>query len=394
MNEECTDERYALDLLRRFVGIHTENGNEKAVADVIHGLFEQRGIKSEVLELDDDPTRANLVAEVGHGAPVLALVGHMDTVSARQKGWRTDPFELVERDGMLYGRGTTDMKAGLAAMVIAMMSIKTVEDQMHGTVRFMATAGEEGSMEGARSLQAQGYMDDVEAMLIGESTGYTMVYASKGDIDLNVTMRGKAAHSSTPELGVNAVENLLEFLGSVSRSVKAAAEGKTDEDLGGTVFNIDVITGGAQVNTIPERAEAGINIRVVPQFGNKAILKVLDEEVARFNASHEAEVSYETDLDAVAVVGAKESRLNSIIKSVADEELARHGDDRQVGLVSDTGTTDASMLLADDPVGRQCILFGPGNDSAHNINESVSKAMYLEFIDMYRNIVRRYTGVE
>lgn len=397
MAEEFTSKQYAMDLLRKFVAFHTENGNEKVVADTIQGIFEKAGIKSEVLPLAEDPTRANLVAEVGHGSPVLVLTGHMDTVSAQQDGWKTDPFEVVEQDGMLYGRGVTDMKAGLAAMVITMLKLNKVEDRMHGTVRLLATAGEEVGMPGAEELQKQGYMKDVDATIIGEPSGYHMVYATKGELNMEFTMQGKSAHSSMPELGVNAVEAMIEFLTGLKTSVKAAADGIANEDLGQTVFNIDVIRGGSQVNTIPETASAEINMRVIPEFDNTAIRKVVDDEVSRFNASHKAQVSYTVGMDIVPIIGAKESKVNDIIREVGEQSLrdqGKEGEEARIPLVGVSGGTDASRLLVDRPVGQPCIMFGPGNSTMHCVNESLPKHMYFEYLDMYEKITKRYMGVE
>ncbi|MDF7663929.1 ArgE/DapE family deacylase [Bifidobacterium sp. ESL0763] len=387
------NENEAMDLLRRFVGMHTENGNEKIVADEIKSIFDAAGIDSKVLTLDEDPKRANLVAEVGHGEPVLGITGHMDTVSAQQDGWERDPFSLVEEGDMLYGRGVTDMKAGLAAMVAAMVNLKKHEGQMHGTVRFLATAGEEVGMPGATALQAQGYMKGVEALLVGEPSGYNIVYATKGELNLNIAMKGKAAHSSTPAAGINAVEHLLEFLGTISQRIKGAAEGKSNPDLGETVFNIDVIRGGQQVNAIPESASAEINMRIIPEFDNKAILAILDDEVARFNASHKATVSYTVGMDIVPAIGPKDARLLNIVKSVGERHLKAQGKAAEIPVFGVSGGTDGSVLLLDSPKDTAYVMFGPGNDTMHCVNESLPKSMFLDFLGIYDEIIDEYMGI-
>ncbi|KFF31172.1 ArgE/DapE family deacylase [Bifidobacterium bombi] len=394
MTEQYDDEKSQMDLLGKFVGFHTENGNEKVLADFIHGIFEEAGVNSTVLPFKDDPKRANLVAEVGGGDPVLVLTGHMDTVSAQQEGWQTDPFEVVEKDDMIYGRGVTDMKAGLAAMVITMLRLKRVESRLHGTVRFLATAGEEINMPGAELLHDGGYMKDAEALLIGEPSAYSPVYATKGELNLEITMHGKSAHSSMPQLGANAVEGLVTFLYRLTDRIRRQTAGITNPDLGETVFNIDVIKGGSQVNTIPESARAEINMRVIPDLSNKEILKMVDDEVAKFNAENKAQVSYEVTMDIVPIVGAKESRLGDIVREVGDESLQAQGKDDRIKFVGVSGGTDASRLFVDKPVGQPCLAFGPGNFTMHCVNESLPKHMYFEFIDMYERITKKYMGVE
>lgn len=388
------NENEAMDLLKKFVGLHTENGNEKVVADEIKAIFDKAGIRCKVLPLEEDPTRANLVAELGHGEPVLGITGHMDTVSAQQEGWKTDPFEIVEDGDLIYGRGVTDMKAGLAAMVFAMLNLKKHEDQMHGTVRFLATAGEEVGMPGAAAMQAQGYMKGVEALLVGEPSGYNIVYATKGELNLNISMKGKAAHSSTPALGINAVENLLEFLDVISERIKSAAAGKSNPDLGDTVYNIDVIRGGQQVNAIPESASAEINIRIIPEFSNKEILAILDDEVAKFNASHKATVSYTVGMDIIPVIGPKNAKLVDVVKSVGERHLKEQGKPAEIPMFGVSGGTDGSVLLLDSPKDTAYVMFGPGNDTMHCVNESLPKQMYFDFIGIYDDIINEYMGIE
>ncbi|MDF7665166.1 ArgE/DapE family deacylase [Bifidobacterium sp. ESL0745] len=388
------NENEAMDLLRKFVGMHTENGNEKIVADEIKAIFDRAGVPCKVLPLEEDPTRANLVAELGHGEPVLGITGHMDTVSAQQEGWKTDPFKVTEDGDLIYGRGVTDMKAGLAAMVFAMLDLKKHEDQMHGTVRFLVTAGEEVGMPGAAALEKQGYMKGVEALLVGEPSGYNIVYATKGELNLNINMKGKAAHSSTPALGINAVENLLEFLDIISKRIKAAAAGKSNADLGDTVYNIDVIRGGQQVNAIPESASAEINIRIIPELRNKEILAILDEEVDKFNKSHKAIVSYTVGMDIIPVIGPKDARLVDIVKSVGERHLQAQGKPAEIPMFGVSGGTDGSVLLLQSPKDTAYVMFGPGNNTMHCVNESLPKAMYFDFIGIYKDIIDEYMGIK
>ncbi|KFI46074.1 succinyl-diaminopimelate desuccinylase [Bifidobacterium bohemicum] len=383
----------AKDLLKTLVAFHTENGNEKVVADYIHGIFEQAGIRSKVLPLEDDPTRANLVAEVGSGEPVVAVCGHMDTVSAQQDGWETDPFTVTEKGDLIYGRGVTDMKAGTAALVIAMLHLKEHESQIHGTVRFLCTAGEEVGMPGAQALEEQGYMKGVEALLVGEPSGYAIVYATKGEYDITVNMKGKAAHSSMPQLGINAVENLIEFLDVLSERIKKESEGKNNPDLGGTVYNIDVFHGGRQVNAIPESASAEINIRIVPEFDNATIRGIFDEEVKKFNETHKAEVSYSIGMDIVAQVGPKDAKLAKIAQSVGEKHLAAQGKEPTIPMLALSGATDGSKLLINSPSDTAYVVFGPGNKTMHCVNESLPKGMYEDFIAMYQEILDQYMGI-
>lgn len=134
-------EEQKLSILKDIIAIQSVNDHEKDVAVYLKQLFDETGIKNDILPLDDSKTRANLVAEIGNGKPVLAISGHMDVVEVDADRWDTDPFTLTEKDGNLYGRGATDMKAGLVAMVIAMLELKESGAKIPGTIRLLATAG-------------------------------------------------------------------------------------------------------------------------------------------------------------------------------------------------------------------------------------------------------------
>lgn len=100
-----------------------------------------------------------MVAEIGSGSPVFGISGHMDVVSPGDESkWATDPFVLTEKEGKLYGRGANDMRSGLAALAIAIIDIKENDSLQKGTVRFMATTGEEVGGAGAKKLYEEGYM--------------------------------------------------------------------------------------------------------------------------------------------------------------------------------------------------------------------------------------------
>lgn len=156
-------------------------------------------------------SRANLIAEIGRGKPVLAFSGHMDVVSeGNSENWKYDSFGMTEEDGKLYGRGTADMKSELVAMVIAMIEINNANLLQKGTIRLLATAGEEMEQKGSPQLYSSGYMDDVAALIIAKPSESMIAYAHKGSMNFRVTSRGKSSHSSAPFMGQNAIKPLIE----------------------------------------------------------------------------------------------------------------------------------------------------------------------------------------
>lgn len=189
------------------------NNNEAEVADYYAKLLQTHGIDSTKINYQEG--RDNLVATIkkGNSKKVLGLSGHMDVVDAGDESqWKFPPYEAVIDDNKLYGRGSTDMKSGLTAMVIAMIELAEEEVSFDGTVKLLATVGEEIGELGAQQLTEAGYADDLTGLLIGEPTKYNLMYAHMGSINYSVISRGKEAHSSMPEQGFNAINHLMNSL--------------------------------------------------------------------------------------------------------------------------------------------------------------------------------------
>ena len=197
-----------IQVLQDVIRIPSVNGKEAEVASYLSKLFIDYSIESE--RVPYCPGRDNLVVTIstGHGK-VLGLSGHMDVVSAGNESmWNYPPFEAHIEGNRLYGRGSTDMKAGLMAMVIAMIELKEEGCPFNGTIKLLATVGEEVGELGAEQLTKEGYTDDLDALIIGEPTGYVLGYGHKGSINYTVVSNGKEAHSSMPQEGYNAIRCL------------------------------------------------------------------------------------------------------------------------------------------------------------------------------------------
>ncbi|HBI2134485.1 TPA: ArgE/DapE family deacylase, partial [Listeria monocytogenes] len=267
------DQQKKIQILKDLVNIDSTNGHEEQVANYLQKLLAEHGIESEKVQYDVD--RASLVSEIGSSnEKVLAFSGHMDVVDAGDVSkWKFPPFEATEHEGKLYGRGATDMKSGLAAMVIAMIELHEEKQKLNGKIRLLATVGEEIGELGAEQLTQKGYADDLDGLIIGEPSGHRIVYAHKGSINYTVKSTGKNAHSSMPEYGVNAIDNLILFYNEIEKYVKSIDA--TNEILGDFIHNVTVIDGGNQVNSIPEKAQLQGNIRSIPEMDNETVKQVL-----------------------------------------------------------------------------------------------------------------------
>lgn len=208
--KQFTDEE-KIKILSDMIAIKSVNENEIEVANYLKELLAKYGIESKIVPVTD--TRVNLVAEIGSGSPVIGVSGHMDVVShGDESEWTSDPFTLTERDGKLYGRGTNDMKAGLVNLALVMIELKENNELKNGTVRFLATTGEEVGGAGSKKLYEEGYMNDVDYLWVAEPSHDTIIYAHKGSLNLRVRSIGEAAHSSMPDQGYNAINPLMKYL--------------------------------------------------------------------------------------------------------------------------------------------------------------------------------------
>lgn len=398
-------EKEKIQLLADIVELQTENNNEIDVCNYLKDLFDKYDIKSEILKVNEH--RANIVAEIGNGSPILALSGHMDVVDAgNQDNWTYSPFQLTEKDGKLYGRGTTDMKGGLMALVITLIELKEQNQLPQGTIRLLATAGEEKEQEGAKLLADKGYLDDVDALIIAEPTGSGIYYAHKGSMSCKVTATGKAVHSSVPFIGDNAIDTLLEFYNQFKEKYSELKKHDTKHELdvapmfkpligkeiseedanyaSGLTAVCSIINGGKQFNSVPDEASLEFNVRPVPEYDNDFIESFFQNIINNVDSN---KLSLDIPSNHRPVTSDKNSKLITTIKDVASSYVDK--DDIFVSAL--VGATDASSFLGDNKDNVDLAIFGPGNPlMAHQIDEYIEKDMYLKYIDIFKEASIKY----
>ncbi|MCT2898439.1 ArgE/DapE family deacylase [Lentilactobacillus buchneri] len=374
-------EEQRLQIFKELVAIQSVNTDEEKVSAYLKNLFEKHGISATIIPVDEN--RTDLKAEIGTGSPVLGVSGHMDVVSPGDTSkWTSDPFTLTERDGKLYGRGAADMKSGLAAMVIAMIEIHDQGLLKKGRIRLMATMGEEVGELGSRTFADDGSMDDVDALIIGEPSGYRIAYAHKGSMDIRLTSTGKAAHSSMPEQGYNALDPLIDLLHDANHQFRTT--NKKSAMLGNLAFNTTIFKGGDQVNSIPAKAVADINVRTIPEFDNHVVDKLLDQLVEQQNTNG-AKIVKETYMSQPSVETTGDKKLIGLA-----QEIGKQYAEKDIPSGAIPAVTDASNMLRDKPKEFPFIIFGPGSNSVHQVDEFVDKQMYLNFVEIYQKLFTQY----
>lgn len=399
-----------VEILSDIVAIKTVNGNELAVAEYLQTWFDKYNIESHIDDVSDG--RANLIATIGSGQPVVGISGHIDVVAeGNHENWTYNPFKLTEDQGRLYGRGAADMKSGLAALAIALIEIKESGKLTRGTIKFMATVGEEMEQVGSRQLYEKGYADDLDALLIAEPSYPNLVYAHKGSMDFRITSKGKSSHSSTPFLGENAIKPLLEFIQnidkeyeSLTQKVKSNAlnfskvvnklENKLPEHITktqakelveGLVITNSIVKGGNQVNSVPDTATAEFNVRTIPEYNNKKVKELFNNYLQKANEKG-ATLNQEIYLDLEPVVTTGKNRLVDLGLKKAHQYFPN---ETELITTPTVAVTDASNLLRDKDEHFPFLMFGPGV-GPHQINEYVDKKNYLDFIDYYIDLLNSF----
>ena len=376
-------EEEKIQYLADIIAMKSVNENEIEVAEYLKDLFSKYEIESEIVPVTD--TRVNLVAEIGSGSPVIGISGHMDVVSAGDEDeWTSDPFVLAEREGKLYGRGTNDMKAGLLNLALTMIELKENNELTNGTVRFMATTGEEVGGAGSKKLYEEGYMDDVDYLWVAEPSPDVLIYAHKGSLNLRISSNGEAAHSSMPHNGYNALNPLMAYLLEIDNRLNG--DDRRNDILGELVMSTTILNAGNQVNSIPEKAVAELNIRTIPEFDNDEAISIFKNMAEKYNAEG-SDIHVEVTMSLPSVFTTGKSDMIDLAKDLAKKHL-----DIDVSVEGSPGVTDASNLLRGKEDDFPFMMFGPGETKmAHKTDEYVYKKYYLAFFDIYKELILALT---
>ena len=252
-----------VELTSRLIQIDTSNppGNEEAVAAVLAPLLTEAGFTVEMRDMA--PGRPNLVARLAWGPqPPLLLTGHMDTVTQGGEQWERGPFGGEVLQGLVHGRGASDMKSGLAALTVAAMALAKEKPSKAGLV-LVFTASEENGCQGAEHLVKNHpeLLGGAGAMLVAEPTANLPVLGHKGALWLRGRCAGKAAHGSMPELGDNAI---YKAAAAVDKLATYQLPAPPHPVLGRATLNVGTISGGRATNVVPEKAEFTVDLRLIP----------------------------------------------------------------------------------------------------------------------------------
>ncbi len=361
-----------VQLTQNLVRFNTVNpsGYESECAHYLGKYLEDCGFEVRYYEFAEK--RTSLTARIrGSGdGPPLCFTGHIDTVPLGAADWKYDPFSADLDGDKLVGRGTTDMKAGVAAFVIAAEEVTRRKQPVAG-LELVITAGEETGCHGAAHLAEQNALARCGAIVVGEPTSNYPIVGHKGAYWLNLIATGITAHGSMPEQGDNAVYKAARAVGKLANF---DWKGCRHDVLGAPTLNVGTITGGMNMNSVPDRAVVGVDIRTVPGQSHEQIRSELAELLGD-------EISFE---ELIAVEG---------IWSDPQGEWVR----KTFGIVEEvTGVLPearGATYFTDGPLLSRAsgnpptIILGPGEAiMAHQTDEYCSVNRLEQSVELYRKI--------
>lgn len=223
---------------------------------------------------DFEPGRTSVIARAGGNAAKapLCLTGHLDVVPLGTRAWAHDPFAGATDGDLLYGRGTSDMKSGVAAILLA---ARAWAKKLRGTpgVVLVLTASEENGCIGSRHLAAlPQLMGKAGAIVVGEPTANQPYVGHKGSLKFHARFCGVSAHGSMPELGVNAIYKAARAIGQLEAFDFRQPPHPV---MGAATLSVGTVEGGAGVNLVPDSARIGVDVRTLPGMDHAALLERL-----------------------------------------------------------------------------------------------------------------------
>jgi acetylornithine deacetylase len=353
-----------------------DQGN-RAVIDLLATWLSDMGFSTEIINVNVDGSKANLIATLGTGPGGLVLAGHTDTVPYDDGRWNSNPLGITEKDNRLYGLGSTDMK-GFFPLAIAAASA-FVNTPLQQPLIILATADEESSMNGARSLAEAG-RPKARAAIIGEPTGLVPVRMHKGIMMESVTVTGRAGHSSNPHLGNSALDGMHAVMSDLIQYRQELKTRYSDNlfEIAYPTLNLGCIHGGDSPNRICGKAELHFDLRMTPAGSNASVRGELEKRMARV-------------ADQLSLNISMQPLINNILpfKQAADCELVRVAEKlsgHQAQAVA--FATEAPFL---QQLGMETVVMGPGSiDQAHQPDEYLELQQIEPCIALLTNCIRHY----
>lgn len=282
------DKNETITVLKKLVSINSvnpdiESGNsEIEVSNFIVEYLKKAGLEVHTQNVKDG--RFNVVGILKGSGEKKGLMfnGHADTVGIRNM--TIDPLKPVIDNDKLYGRGACDMKAGIAAMMVVLKTFADSKSMLKGDLTLSTVPGEEFDNVGARKLvEGFSFSKPLGAIIVGEPTGLQLAIKHKGFINIEIETKGKAAHGSVPEKGIDAIEKMAKIVVKLDE-MKTTAAKKNNELLGQPKIHTSTIQGGREWSVIPDQCILKIEVRTIPEYKTEDAMKDLHKIIAELSS--------------------------------------------------------------------------------------------------------------
>lgn len=346
-------------------------GNEALVAKYVGSILSENRFETDYVDYGEN--RMHLVAKKNCSKGKLPIVfsGHFDTVPLGDAIWDMNPFSGEIKDGKMYGRGTSDMKSAIAAMIVA--AIRATKEKPDAAVCLIFTSGEETGCQGAAHLVKEyKNLTETKGIIIGEPTSNIPAIGHKGGIYLKVTAKGKTAHSSMPHLGDNAIYKAAE---AVLKMRDYVFKNEVDPLLGIPTLNIGKFNGGINLNSVPDRAEFTIDARTTANTNHSELLN-------EFKAILGSSLLVEKLVDLQAVRTREDEPFVKMVHSACGVSPGDKGFPKTMPYLTDGAVLQPAFNNA------PTIILGPGQpDMAHKTNEYCFVEKIEEAVKIYTEII-------
>lgn len=350
-------------------GTPSAYGAEAAMADLYERQLQDLGLEIGTHEVLHGRRNVWGTLKGAGNGPTILLAGHLDTVGV--DGY-VDPFEPTVKDGHIYGRGSCDMKAGLAAYLEVVRHLQRSGTTLDGDLIIAGVIDEEHAMAGSTHFGRTG--PQVDCAIVAEPTLLSMSAAHKGQLLTTIQTKGLAAHSSLPQNGRNAVYHMGAVLAALQDYARDVSQRPPDPVCGAPSFSVGVIRGGDNACSVPDFCEIDVDRRIIPGESSAAVLQELHDALAKAKEI-EPDLDYQIATPFLDLPPLDTNIDAPVMRAMRAACMAVTG---WAEVAAFPGSTDAPNF------GCPTIICGPGDlAQCHSLNEYVSIAQIEDAVRIY-----------
>lgn len=350
------------EILKDLVAINTiEDKENQKMMDYLEDFFAELGFRTERLK-NKDTEKEVFIATYGKN-PAIGFLGHTDTVDIT-KGWDTNPHELVEKDGNLYGLGACDMKGGIAAFMAAIKETDLTKLDPEKGIAVYCTYDEEIMFGGVKDLVEAGTKYPAH-VVVAEPTDLIPMIGSKGLLEYIFTFTGVTTHSSTPIDGKSSNKNAVRFLNRMMDFEEELRKISPNPFFGVPypTMNIGIVEGGTAINKVPDKTTVYLDFRICDSEKEYPLIrKAVDEALEGLDGEY------------VIINDIPAFQNNSPLVNLYEEKTGKKGKPF-------FGITEASFFEGDR------VIIGPGPVTAHEANEHITAESLEDTTRLYREMI-------